>query len=348
MQNIIESSIRRLQDNDKALIELNLNAVKITVEQLNSLAAALAKNKFLQILDFSNNFIGAHGVKVLAKALEQNQVLHTLYLRSSDAGDEGTIALANALKRNDSLKNLYLGNNKIGPAGVDSMANVLSSNSALEILSFRTNDVGDSVCKVLANNLEINATLKTLNLANTNISNEGALSLLNILNINTNLIDVKLNYNEIESSEILEKVSECLKYNASQNVVAVNAVAKKILTHCEEYLTQEELGDKRTISDQDLAKKYGLAKEDLYYLSKKNSHGGVILCVASLFRMALNKYNQEAVDLILQAVHKIYDTLFSRLKEEMADAKIEKPNDRIISLASSALEKINVVNTPSS
>jgi uncharacterized protein involved in exopolysaccharide biosynthesis len=58
--------------------------------------------------------------------------------------------------------------------------------------------------------------------------------------------------------------------------------------------------------------------------------------------MALNKYNQEAVDFILQAVHKIYDTLFLRLKEEMSDSQIEKPNDRIISLASSALEKINL------
>ena len=348
MANIIETSIKRLQDNDKTLIELNLNAVKITQEQISLLATALARNKFLQILDFSNNFIGSHGVKVLAKALEKNQVLHTLYLRSSEAGDEGTIALANALKRNDSLKNLYLGNNKIGPAGVEAMANVLSSNSTLEILSFRTNDVGNSICKVLANNLEINATLKTLNLANTNIGDEGAFSLLNILNINTNLIDIKLNYNEIESSEILEKVSKRLKYNSSQNIVAINAVARKILTHCEEYLTWEELGDKRTISDQDIAKKYGLAKEDLYYLSKKNSNGGVILCVASLFRMALNKYNQEAVDLILQSVHKIYDTLFLRLREEMVDEKIEKPNDRIISLASSALEKINAVNTTSS
>lgn len=114
MANIIENSIKRLQDNDKTLTELNLNAVKITQEQISLLATALTRNKFLQILDFSNNFIGSHGAKVLAKALEQNQVLHTLYLRSSEAGDEGTIALANALKRNDSLKNLYLGNNKIG------------------------------------------------------------------------------------------------------------------------------------------------------------------------------------------------------------------------------------------
>ena len=277
----------------------------------------------------------------MAKALENNKSLHSIYLRSNDAQDQGAIALAHALKEdNRTLKNLYLGNNNITPVGVEALANVLSFNTTLEVLSFRNNQVGDKGCTALANNLEINATLKTLNLANTEIGDDGALRLLQILAVNTNLVDINLNYSEVEDEEILEKIKERLQYNGSQNVVAVNAIARKILSYCEEYLSQEDVAGVEVIPSEEFAKSHALAKEDLYYLSGKNKHGGAILCLASLFRMALNKYHEEAVDMVLQAANDICGILFSCVEEEMSNAEIAKPNEKIMTIVTNALKKI--------
>lgn len=341
----ISAIIKRLQDNDKDLTELNINSEKITLNEIKSLAAALAKNRFLKILDFSNNFIGSEGVQALAKSLETNKVLHSIYLRSNNAGDDGAKALAMALRKNSSLQNLYLGNNKISHVGVEAIANTLSFNSTLEILSFRNNEVGNEACKVLADNLAVNATLKTLNLANTGVTNNGAAYLLRILDVNTNLLDVKLSYNEINDQEILENLAACFHYNNSQNTTSVNAVAKKIIIYCEEYLTQEEMGERRLISNENLEKKYGLGKEDLYYISHKNSHGGAVLCLASLYRMALNRYSKDTVDIILQTSHKLCPILFSHAKEEELNQEVEKPNAKISALATAALDKVtNIEN----
>ncbi|MBU6339444.1 MAG: hypothetical protein KGQ36_05705 [Rickettsiales bacterium] len=338
----IEDIIKRVKDNDKTLTEINLHNTKITTQNLTSLTTALAKNQFVQIFDFSNNFIGLSGVALITSALEKNKSLHTLYLRSNKVGDEGAKLFANLLKnKNDTLKNLYLGNNQITHIGAEALAETLSFNSTLEVLSFRNNSIGDTGCMTLEKNLEINASLKTLNLANTDITDKSLPSLLTLLELNTNLADIKLGFNEIKDSKTLDEIMKCLKYNSSQNTVAVNTIARKILIYCEKFLSEEELGAKRKISNEDLARKYGLSKEDFYYLSNRNSHGGAILCLSSLFRITLNKYNKETVDVILKTANILCPTLFSNARIEMSNHEIEKPHQRAVSMASTALDKVD-------
>lgn len=338
----IEDIIKRVKDNDKNLTEINLHNTKISHQNIAALASALARNQFVEIFDFSNNFIGLSGVELIAQALEKNKSLHTLYLRSNKVGDEGAKLLAAVLKsKNDILQNLYLGNNQITNIGAEALAETLSFNSTLEVLSFRNNPIQDKGCMALEKNLEINASLKTLNLANTEITDKSLPSLLTLLELNTNLSDIKLGYNEIANTKILEEINKCLKYNSSQNTVAVNAIARKILIYCEKFLSQEELGAKRVISDEDLEKKYGLGKEDLYYLSNRNNHGGAILCLSSLFRVTLNKYNKETVDIILKTANNLCPTLFPNAKAEIENYKIEKPHQRIIAMALTAINKVS-------
>lgn len=333
----IAQYITRLKDNDSSLTELNLNSVDISLEEVKAFASAIAKNEYLKILDFSNNFVGTAGVHFIAQALEKNQSLRTIYLRSNDAYDDGAISLANALKVNHHLKTLFLGNNHIEVAGTEALAKALSINSTLELLSLRNNDIGDEGCRVLSQALLENASIKTLNLANSAIGDESVKLLTDALQTAINVVDININYNDnIEDEDNVKVLKEKLQYNKSYNVTSIIIIAKKILLYCEEHLEQEAMGDMRVVSQEEMAKRYSLAKEDLFYISSRNIHGGAILCVAALYRIITNKYDHDMVKKIMLAAANLCGILFACFKEELVSQRDCKPNDKLMEIAMEA------------
>lgn len=337
----IAQYITKLRTNDDSLTELNLNSQDLNLEEVKAFAIAIAKNNQLRAFDFSNNFIGTAGVHLIGQALERNESLKTIYLRSNDAYDGGAVAIANALKVNKHLKAIFLGNNNIESAGVAAIAKVLSYNCDLELLSLRNNEIGDEGCRSLSYALIDNASIRTLNLANTGISDESVKSLTDALQIAINVTDVNINYNDnIEEESNIAALKKALQYNNSHNVVSINKIAKKILVYCEEHLEQEAMGDMRLISREEMSKKYALAKEDLYYISSRNIHGGAILCVAALYRILTNKYEKDEVSKIMHAAASLCGMLFSCFKEEMTGQRDCKPNDNLVNLALEAMKII--------
>lgn len=329
--------INKLQENNINLKEISFANDPISSENITTLINALSGNKYLKILELNNNELSFEQVKALAEVLEKNQTLETLSLRSCKIGDKGAEVIAEAIKHNYNLKQLYLGNNSIADDGVLAFAKILTLNVALEVLSFRNNLVSLNAAKALAQSLEINATLKTLNLANTELSDEAASAFLYTLLFNTTLKEIKLNYNNIENTEILVKIKEALNYNKSQNVIAINALAKKIVRFCEKYFEFKESNQNDADLEQQIIQEYGLNREDRYHLSTKNIHGGATLCLALVFNIFEAKYSAEGLKIMIETTNKLCD-LFIKVEQELKDKTVKKPNEKIIEIANRVIK----------
>ncbi len=329
---IAENIIEKLRNNDSSLHDLNLGGGALSNEGTKILAAALEGNNSLQSLELGNNGIGGEGAKALAKVLLRNSTLETLYLRGNEIGDEGAIALSEALAVNNTLKHLYLGGNKITIVGVKAFAEALTKNSTLETIYLRNNSVGDEGSQILADALLKNSGLRVLNLANAELTEVGCRILIKALESNTTLQSLIFEHNGVENPEIVSAFEERLKHNVSAVVMASNAIARKILAHCEEYLELEKIReDQRKITSEELAKKYALTRVEQYHWSGVTQQGNSTLCVSFLSRMIFGKYsNQTAAEEVAGVARKLYEALFARAKDEISNPKIAKPSSEVL------------------
>ena len=73
---------------NKTLQKLNLGYNELTLSD-GKLAAAIAKNKTIKVLDLHSNSLRPKGVKLLADALKENNTLQELHLNTNNIRDEG-------------------------------------------------------------------------------------------------------------------------------------------------------------------------------------------------------------------------------------------------------------------
>lgn len=332
---ISEHVLEKIRANDKKLIDLGISGSAVGDEGVKVLADALNGNTSLLSIELGNSNIGSEGAEALARALLKNNTLKTLYLRGNKIGDEGSKALSEALKSNNGLEHLYLGGNEITIEGVKAFADAFTKNSTLQTIYLRNNRLTDEGAQILADALVKNFGLRVLNVANAELTEVGCRALLKLLDSNTTLQSIVFEHNGVETEEIVKAFDERLKYNGSLPVTTSNAVAKKILNHCEEYLELEKIReDKRTLNFEQLAEKCSLTRAEQYHWSGTNFHGNAILCVSFLSRMIFSKYpDKVAADEMVRIAHLLYEKLFVRAKEDLVNDKVTKPNPEILQAA---------------
>lgn len=155
---------------NKKLRMLNLGDNSIGVDGAVAIAKALTINRTLQHLDLTKNRCQAHGAEELGSALKQNGALLTLLLGENYLLGEGAAAIASALRSNTSLVELCLAENLIDVEGIGALSEALKVNNSLATFSLRGNALGEEGHKVFSSCL-INKTrgLTTLNLADTGL-----------------------------------------------------------------------------------------------------------------------------------------------------------------------------------
>ncbi len=328
---VSEHILGKLRSNDASMVELSFSGNGIGDEGAKVLAKALEGNTVLQSLELGNNNIGSDGVVALSKALAKTNSLKTLYLRGNKIGDAGAIALSEALKMNNCLEHLYLGGNQIALEGIIAFAEAFTKNSTLQAIYLRNNQVTDEGAEALAECLVKNFSLRVLNVANAELTESGCRALLNLLNSNTTLQSIVFEHNGVNDEEIVKSFAQHLKYNASLPVTTANVVARKILAHCEEY---EEAESENKSTDAIIQKSF-LTRAEQYQWSGNNLHGNSILCAAFLYRMICGRYfgNQNTSDNLIRIAHVLYDKLIIRVKEDLANSKVPKPNPELLQMA---------------
>lgn len=124
-----------LQEN-KSLRELYLsdNHLGFAYEGLKAFSSALAKNRFLKMLNLSMNCIGDISAKSIAIALIKNNSLQALDLSLNHISNEGALTMAKALLKNESLQWLELSDNDIDDDGVRYIADAIPQNQSLYFL----------------------------------------------------------------------------------------------------------------------------------------------------------------------------------------------------------------------
>lgn len=337
------NTLSRLRQNDDELVKLDLSGVKFGDNGAQDLASVITNNTMLENLEIRNCGIRGQGAKHLANALVNNRSLKSLYLRGNKIGDEGVKYIAEALKKGSNLRHIFLGNNNIGSEGMKALASALATNEFMQTLSLRNNDLGESGGKALAKALRTNTSLVVINIANCDIEEDGVEELSKSLSINTTLRDLNCKYNDVEEDEeLMEDISEKLKYNKTQNVIDINEMSKKVLVHCEayiEFLKHGAGGD--VMSEDELAQEYRYNDEELHYLSDNTRHGTATLCLSSLSKMMI-KYTDKAVaDEILKTCYHLYGSLFMHVKNEIGEGVEDKPRKELIDLAVSLSERVN-------
>jgi Ran GTPase-activating protein (RanGAP) involved in mRNA processing and transport len=224
------------------LQSLDLSAMDIDNEGMNTLASGLAAFHSLKSVTLSHNAIGDEGLKALAVGLSNSNNLETLslsnngpfsevglrcfsdviptalnlkelYLASSSINDEGLQALAVGLRKHPTLAKLDLECNAIGSEGLRALA--AAAIGSLCWLKLARNAINDEALGVLAEGIE-NFRLETLDLSNNNmITSSGAAVLAPIFRLeNSSLKEINLSRAKIEDSEA-KAFAEALAGNES-------------------------------------------------------------------------------------------------------------------------------------
>ncbi|XP_071399254.1 leucine-rich repeat-containing protein 34 [Centroberyx affinis] len=197
-----------LQEENSALLSLDLMGNDIQTEGAEALAKSLQCNSVLLSLRLTGNKIGNWGAMQLASMLQVNNTLQDLDLADCDLATQSVIAFAIVLNSNRTLhsvnisrpllfslqdelvvhwsgmlvvnrtlKQLHLGKMCVTDSGVERLAEGLRANHSLRYLDLRCNHVTRDGARRLADLLKQNPTLQIVDLSSNRIEDDGAVYL---------------------------------------------------------------------------------------------------------------------------------------------------------------------------
>ena len=155
----IGTFVEQLKSNT-TLRGLNLNRCSLTSLSVSSLAEALTTNKYLKVLDISNNSLC--DVQHLAHALRVNQGLKILYLCRCSLTSMSAKSLAEALTTNKYLENLNINGNPLCDDGIQYLAQALQVNHYLKELDLGDCGITNIGLEYLVKSIQDNNGLNTL------------------------------------------------------------------------------------------------------------------------------------------------------------------------------------------
>ncbi|CAF1076111.1 unnamed protein product [Adineta steineri] len=203
-----------------AIVTLNLNNNNIEQEGIQYLIDALENNTTLTIFDYEDNHISNDGIQHLCDVLRKDTSLHTLELGSNQIDVSKVQHLANMLEDNMTLTTLSMRDNELSSNGTEYLANALQKNTTLRILNLRLNHIDDNGAEYLANALMTNITLTTLHLWNNQIRSTGARCLADALQKNTTVTTLDLGRNQIGTAGT-KYLADMLRINSTLTTLSL-------------------------------------------------------------------------------------------------------------------------------
>lgn len=222
----VETDIKRLNQNDPTLTELNLRSNSPYLEYylnnhiLKRIGKALKKNTNLTILHLGSNIpfswaqliVGINGI--LGGLITNNSIKH-LYLMGIGFEYDNIKLLAEVLGKNKSITRLTINSTRIDSPShmIELLVKGLNKNTTLTRLDLGYNKIDDQGAKILADYLVKNKTLTRFSLERSLITDTGVKYLLKSLEKNINLVKFNLNYNRKLNIELIKKIKFFLKRN---------------------------------------------------------------------------------------------------------------------------------------
>jgi Ran GTPase-activating protein (RanGAP) involved in mRNA processing and transport len=195
--------------------ERMLRSGQFDADDVRAIAAELAVNSTLKVLDLGCIGFGDKGAALLAETLARNTTLGQLVIGGNRIGPTGAALLAKALARNTALRQLDVGSNGIRDEGAISLANVLKVNTSLVDLCVSGNSIGDAGASSFAKALRVNTHLRELYLVANSFGDAGVASLSAALWINTGLMVLDINQNYSTTLLSQYPIAEALKHNTT-------------------------------------------------------------------------------------------------------------------------------------
>lgn len=145
----VDESIRRIQDNDSTLTELNLNNIKnISYEKMAHIINGTKTNTNLKILSLANIQMPDHVGKLISEMLQENRTLVTLNIESNHLSGPIVADICRSTLKNQTLIDLRLSNQRaqlLGNKVEMEIANCIRQNSSLLRLGIHLDTLGPRV-----------------------------------------------------------------------------------------------------------------------------------------------------------------------------------------------------------
>uniref|UniRef100_A0A8C5MZQ1 Tropomodulin n=1 Tax=Leptobrachium leishanense TaxID=445787 RepID=A0A8C5MZQ1_9ANUR len=130
----VEETLKRIQNNDPRLVEVNLNNIKnIPIPILKEFAKALESNRNVKSFSLAATRSNDPVAAVFADMLKVNRTLRSLNIESNFVTGVGILALVEALKENDTLQEIKIDNQRqqLGTGVEVEIARLLEENTSI-------------------------------------------------------------------------------------------------------------------------------------------------------------------------------------------------------------------------
>ncbi|KAH9629254.1 hypothetical protein HF086_008336 [Spodoptera exigua] len=165
------------------------------------ITAALSQNKYVKILDLTDNWISNDGCFHIGELLISNRTLTELILSGCRIGPEGAKRIFCSLHMNRSLTKLDLSKNDLLDEGVNYLATAIMRGADIVELNLSKNKLTYHSVLALCEAFEIKNKLSHLDLSwNSIISSKAVLRLCTYLSDNKNFRELDMSWNGLDSS----------------------------------------------------------------------------------------------------------------------------------------------------
>ncbi|XP_035436450.2 leucine-rich repeat-containing protein 74B-like [Spodoptera frugiperda] len=180
--------------------KIDLKYYGIHTKAYPTMSAALSRNKFVKILDLSDNWICRDGCFHIGQLLTTNNTITELYLTGCRIGPDGAKRIFCSLSINRSLTKLDLARNELHDEGVHHLAAAILQGADITHLNLSGNKLTYSAVFALCEAFEIRNKLSHLDLSwNTIVAPKAILRMCTYLSDNIHFRELDLSWNGLDS-----------------------------------------------------------------------------------------------------------------------------------------------------
>lgn len=184
------------------LLEKNENVCEIYLQMIKSFeiaklvdfVKALSDNKFLEVLDFTDNSGINDAIRELLVLLKNDINLRFLYLTKTKLGFCDIKLLSDALMFNTNLVHLNISKNNIGDKGIECILDGLKENDTLMWLDISNNSITNNSIVKITEAFKYNTSITTFDMSINIIGIEGLDVLVELFKHNKTLVNLHLDW----------------------------------------------------------------------------------------------------------------------------------------------------------
>jgi Ran GTPase-activating protein (RanGAP) involved in mRNA processing and transport len=193
---------------------------ELTAEMVEHIAAGLAENRTLNVLNLSQNNLGSKGAIRIIKSLCHPQ-LRELHLSNVHLKDDCTAQFRRFLRDNDAVRVLDISRNHLSAKFCSEIALPLSSDSKLQVLNLSRNPIGHGITS-LGPALRNNTYMQSLDISRCEIDASSFSEFCIGFKLNTSLEKLVVSYNPL-LDEGVSYLGDVLKIHPKLRVIDLEA-----------------------------------------------------------------------------------------------------------------------------